>query len=432
MAFGEQERVAHLLRRFGLGASQAEVDFYGQGGYEAAVDRLLNDEAIEEHFALDIADLKNGRNDRVNIGAVVLWWSSRLLMTRHPLREKMTVFWHNHFATSASKVQGPLLMLQQNETLRKNALGSFKTLLLEVSKDPAMILWLDNQQNTKGHANENYAREVMELFTLGIGHYTEKDVQEAARAFTGWSILRVRNDDLNGAGAEFQLRSYAHDGGTKTVLGRTGNLGGEDVLDLLTSNKQCAKFLTHKMWEWFVYEKPDQHVVDHFADILYQSDYDIKKLLREIMLSREFSSTKSVRKLIKNPVDFVIPPLRQIGVGEAIATATTGPIRRRLAPAAQADQSMKAMGMSLLYPRDVSGWKPGETWISSATMVARMKWAERIPVAPLQGKTALEIADILDAPISKDKLKLLAGQKPQDLARQTIRLIFASPEYQFC
>jgi uncharacterized protein (DUF1800 family) len=456
----DRDKTAHLLRRFGLGASELELDFYSEGGFRSAIDKLLGYERQDEAFHLDVNSL--GPKDKsVNMPGVVVWWVLRLIITQRPLQEKMTLFWHDHFATSASKVLAPLTMHQQNEVLRGNATGKFRTLLGEVSKDPAMIFWLDNQENVKGKPNENFAREVMELFTVGIGHYSEKDVQEAARAFTGWSIQRLTREQVlqKRRQAEFMLRLPRHDRGEKTVLGRSGDLSGDDVLDLLCDQPQTATYLTRKIWEWFVYPSPSDEVVEKFAGVFRQSGLDISALLRSIMESEEFVSDRAVRAVVKNPVDFCISTLRQIGAGTAMAksletvTDEDRVPRALVAPAYQAQQAMKNMGMWLFYPPDVSGWEGGSAWITSATMVERMKWAEKMfarlsaQVFLTPGMDSRALVDrmlaVLDVPLKPEKVPALvdAAEKASGgrFTRQTIspaavavgRLIFASPEFQF-
>jgi len=278
----EREKVAHLLRRFGLGASEAEVDFYSRGGLKSAIDLLLNYGEIDEGFDLPITKFQQGPQNRVNMIGVQAWWVARLMSTRRPLQEKMTLFWHNHFATSGAKVVRPLLMYQQNEVLRQNATGRFQNLLLQVSQDPAMLLWLDNEYNVKGKPNENFAREVMELFTLGIGHYTEKDIQESARAFTGWGYRPLRPVDKTApqvSAAEFVFRAKDHDDGIKSFLDNKGNFNGDEIIGILCGNPRTSRFLTRKIWEWFVYPKPEDATIEHFASDFYQHGLDIKRLL---------------------------------------------------------------------------------------------------------------------------------------------------------
>jgi hypothetical protein len=226
----ERQKCAHVLRRFGLGASESELDFYLKGGLESGIDLLLNFDQTQEGFDLPIEAMANAKNGNVNPQAVSVWWTARMLTTSRPLQEKMTLFWHDHFATSGSKVLAGLWMHRQNEILRANCTGNFRTMLHEVSKDPAMLFWLDNQFNVKAHPNENFAREVMELFTLGIGNYNEKDVQEGARSFTGWSIQRGNGKQLPADGkglkrgdAEFIFRPFLQRR-REVVFGSVGQL----------------------------------------------------------------------------------------------------------------------------------------------------------------------------------------------------------------
>lgn len=461
----DREKCAHLLRRFGLGASEAEVTFYLQDGLHGAIDRLVEYDSTEEGFGIDIDEMKAGKNQRVNMPGVVNWWIMRMVMTRRPLQEKMSLFWHNHFATSASKVDAPYLMHAQNEVLRKNATGNFRQMLAEVSKDPAMILWLDNQENVKGHANENFAREVMELFTLGIGNYTEKDVQEGARAFTGWTLKRKGG---RRGSAEFLEVPVRHDVGSKTFLGTTGNYNGDDVLGMLCDRPRTAEFIVRKFFNWFVYPNPSPEVVQRFASRFYDSHLDIKSLLKDVMKSTEFYSAKAERAVVKCPVDFCVSTLRQLGVGEqmrdAIKEAPNAEEFPRIAllPAAGAQQTMKSMGMWLMYPPDVHGWDIGQSWITSATMIERIAWGERIfgqgkssrvPMRypafglfsqdPTSRGVVKKLISVFDAPIQPDRYALLesaatkasGGDLNENNANATAaavsRLIFATPEFQF-
>lgn len=468
----DREKTAHLLRRFGLGASEAELDFYSQKGLPGAIDTLLNYESTDDGFGVPIQKFRAGIKSRVTIQGVQQWWVLRLLATRRPLQEKMALFWHDHFATSAEKVKQPVLMYQQNQVIRDNATGAFKTLLSGVSKDPAMIVWLDNEFNVAGKANENFAREVMELFTLGIGHYTEKDVQESARAFTGWSFRRVSTDEdqfgNGGKTAEFFERERLHDDGPKTYLGQSGNFDGDDIIGILCGNRQTARFLTQKIWNWFVYENPEPSLVERLASDWYAHDLDIKYLLRSIMESDEFYSDRAARRLLKNPADFVIAPMRQLGVGPQIVAAVKsdeaidGPNRQILAICQRA---MQTMGMNLLFPPDVSGWKPGKAWISTATMVQRMQFAYAL-FGPQSGASTRpnirfdtfpmfkdqpniegvvrKLASIFDAGMDEGKLRQLTHRAMEvtqgelnesnsnQIAAMVSSLLFVTPEYQFC
>jgi uncharacterized protein (DUF1800 family) len=347
--------------------------------------------------------------------------------------------------------------------LRKNAIGSFRTMLTDVSKDPAMLFWLDNQLNVRGKPNENFAREVMELFTLGVDKgYTENDIQEAARAFTGWSIRRLtaKEDMLRGR-AEFVYRAPQGDRGMKRILGKFGPFTGEEVLDLLCDQPRTAEHITEKIWEWFVYPNPEPSVVQVHAERFRNSKLDIKELLRSIMRSSEFYSEKAERAIFKNPVDFVIPTLRQLGFGQLLSAAAEGNATRAVAPCILVANVMRTMGMWLFYPPDVAGWDGGSSWISSATMVERLAWADklfggkpgprvqvRFPVLPLLSEdpsprgAATRFVELLDAPFKPDRFDILveAARKASGgrvtaanaarVASDVTRLIFASPEFQ--
>lgn len=457
----DREKCAHLLRRFGLGASESEVDYYLSGGSIAnAVDRLIDYEKVPEGIDIPIDSIRS-KNDALNMSQLVSWWATRMICTQRPLQEKMTLFWHDHFATSAEKVNRPFMMYAQNEILRKNATGSFRTLLSEVSKDPAMLLWLDNQDNVKGKPNENFAREVMELFTLGIGHYTEDDVQNGARAFTGWAFKRGEKvgSGKKGNTAEFADFAEKHDDGEKTFLGQKGTFDGDDILRILCDQPHCSVFLTSKILNWFCYQDPEPAVVDKFAAIFKASDLNIKTLLKAIMLSDEFYSARAERSVIKNPVDFCVATARQLGVGSSVSANLNKPgktndaIRNAMHPALMVAQAMKSMGMYIFYPPDVDGWKSQDYWISSGTMVERMKWAGNV-FKNINGRvifgnqpTAQEYVDklisIFDANIPESKMPALiaASQKLIDdpntgkdtakVAGAIARLMYGTPEFQF-
>ncbi|MFQ3588034.1 MAG: DUF1800 domain-containing protein [Fimbriimonadaceae bacterium] len=467
----ERDRVAHLLRRFGLGSSEAEIDFYGEGGYAAAVDRLLAFESIDEGYDTSPDLFRTGDQNQLNPRQVQLWWIARLIVTKRPLQERLTVFWHDHFATSAAKVvQGPM-MANHIEVLRSNAAGSFRSLLKATIQDPAMVFWLDNQFNVKGKPNENLAREIMELFTLGIGHYTEEDVKETARALTGWGLRRMRPNEpgANGRVAEFRFYPNQHDGGLKTIRGQTGPFDGEDVLNMLCDDPQTARHIVTKFWEWFVYPKPEPALVDRLAGGWRRNGLDIKALVREVALSTEFQSERAQRAVFKNPVDFAVAAVRQIGVGEPLRTALASSVdgrapRLALAPVLTVQQSMRAMGMDLVYPPDVAGWETGPAWITSATMVERIGFADRLfgaiapgsrrvqmrfPVFPLFAANptpegaARRLVSVFDAPMPESKMaglfeaaaKAASGGRvtPQNanaVAAAVSRLIFGSPEFQ--
>lgn len=466
----ERERVAHLLRRFGLGASQAEVDYYGADGYDGAVRRLIETEAEDDGFPIP---LERFTTPQGNLPLRVLqgWWYFRLCATRHPFRERMTLFWHDHFATSAQKVDVVGPMESHLSLLREYGLGQFAPLLARVTRDPAMLYWLDNQFNVKGKPNENFAREVMELFTLGIGHYTELDVQEAARAFTGYTFAVAggrRIPEKPRRGAAFHLRQDLHDDGRKSILGHAGPWNGDDVLRFLTEHPQTALHLTRKFWEAFVYPNPEPAVLERYARIYRESGLDTRVLAAAVARSPEFSSPKARRSLYKSPVDFAVVGYRQLGLGRtgverALALADDQPAGPVLAPFLLLANACKSMGMDLMYPPDVAGWDAGPAWITTATMVERLKWADRLfgvrrqgqpslslPAGPLMGNASSPDAavdallDVFDAPMPAAKRAQLIDAAQQALGGQPVtparanavatavlRLVFGAPEFQF-
>jgi uncharacterized protein (DUF1800 family) len=412
-----RDKVAHLLRRFGLGASVAELDFYEKLGVQGTIDRLINYENVDEGFTMGVWETVAGRNERLpNLRGrdVSAWWIVRLLATQRPLQEKLTLFWHDHFAVSGSKVDQGVMLYQYIETLRAHANGNFLEMLKAVGKDPAMIYWLDNNTNVKGKPNENFAREVMELFTMGVGNYSETDIQEAARCYTGWAFQRTRTAanrrnptpeetlEMIAAGTpliQFLDRPNLHDNGVKRILGNEGNFNGDDVAGILACRPETAKYLATKLWTWFAYPNPEPKIVDRLAKVYIDSGFEVKKVLREIVATDEFWSEKCVRKLVKNPVEFTIGACRAIGVGSAILAGYTKPadlqtpLPREVNGVSRSIQvALTNQGMELLYPPDVAGWDWGTSWISSATMVERIKFSG--PLFAGQGSLGPNIAGI--------------------------------------
>jgi uncharacterized protein (DUF1800 family) len=284
------------------------------------------------------------------------WWLTEMLTTPSPLTEKMVLFWHNHFVSSLQKVKSPVLMYRQNLLLRRHALGYFGDLLHEVSKDPAMVVYLDGASNRRGQPNENFAREVMELFTLGEGNYSEQDIKEAARAFTGWSI-----DPDSG---EFVFRRPAHDDGVKTVLGRSGGFDGDAVLDILLAQPQTAEFIVSKLWREFVSPTPDAMEVNRIARVFRDNRYNIKVALRALLIADAFYAPQNRAVLIKSPVELIVGTLRQFRF-------ETGAVTPFLFVA-------RSLGQDLFAPPNVKGWPGGEAWINSATLLARKQFVERL------------------------------------------------------
>ncbi|CAE6704528.1 DUF1800 domain-containing protein [Paraburkholderia nemoris] len=284
------------------------------------------------------------------------WWVREMLSTPSPLTERMTLFWHNHFTSGQDKVQYPQQMAQQNMLLRRDALGNFGELLHDVAKDPAMLQYLDGASNRKGKPNENFAREVMELFTLGEGHYTQRDVSEAARAYTGWSL----DPDTQA----YVWRANQHDDGDKTVLGQTGPFDGDQVLDILLARPETATFVTTKLWREFVSDTPDPARIAPIAAQFRASHYDIKVALRGLFMSDALWDDGDRGVLVKSPVEFVVGTLRAFDIGYD----NTAPFAAQI----------RTLGENLFYPPNVKGWPGGTIWINSSTLLARKQFVEQL------------------------------------------------------
>lgn len=382
---------AHLLNRAGFGGNPDEIRAFHALGRVAAVDSLLGADGDGDlpppewaEPARVLADAKarfaerrelqmklrglppaeaeklrreSGqaaqREERRHAVEAQAWWFDRMASTSAPLREKMTLFWHDHFATSIQKVRQPGLMVAQNELFRRHALGSFRDLTQAVLLDPAMMLYLDTQNSRKGKPNENFAREVMELFTLGEGNYTEEDIREAARAFTGYQLNRFTG------GVTHARRQW--DDGSKTIFGKTGAFDGKAVIDLLFEQPAAAPFISRKIWEFFVYEKPSSPAVDALAATLRKADFRIAPLLREIFLSQEFYSESAIRSQIKSPVQFLVQLLKQLEIARP--------------PAGFPITAQQQLGQVLFLPPNVAGWDWGQAWINTNTLLTRYNLA---------------------------------------------------------
>lgn len=289
-----------------------------------------------------------------------LWWYRQMITTKSPLTERMTLFWHNHFTSSTKKVRIPKLMYNQNVLLRKNSLGNFKTLLHEISKDPAMLLYLDNQQNRKNKPNENFAREVMELFTLGEGKYTEKDIKEAARAFTGWKINRETG--------EYFFDKKTHDNKNKTFMGKTGNFDGDQILDILLERPEVSTFITRKIWKEFIGISPVETEIKRIAKTFRNSGYNIKTLVAETLKSKSFSDSKNYGSIIKSPVEVIVGTIRTLNI----------PIEDKNKNLEQMIKYGQRLGQDILNPPNVKGWVGGYSWINSGTLPVREQIIQRV------------------------------------------------------
>jgi len=301
----DARKAAHLLRRSGFGANSAQVAAAVGKGLEEAVDDLFADADDEDReFERTFNAIGGTLVNAGDPGVCQAWWAYRMLTTRHALREKLALFWHGHFATSVNKVEDTQLMLRQIETLRRLGPGSFRELALAVARDPAMIVWLDGQSNVKEHPNENFARELMELFTCGIGNYSEQDVLEAARAFTGW----------HRSGADFSFNAAVHDFGVKKFLGRRGKFDGGDVIDLLTAHPATPRFIARKLLRYFAAPNPPNDVVSEAAELYDRTQLNTRLFLRELFQSQYFFSPECYRSRIASPAEFVVGIARTLGV----------------------------------------------------------------------------------------------------------------------
>jgi uncharacterized protein (DUF1800 family) len=312
-------------------------------------------------------------------------WLNRMATGPRPLQEKLTLFWHGHFATSATKVRDAYFMWLQIETFRQKGTGNWLDLLEATATDPAMLIWLDQAQSRQQHPNENFARECMELFTLGEGHYTEKDVTEAARAMTGWSIDR--------AAEEYRYRPAIHDRGLKTVLGKTGNLNGRDVLEIIVAQPQASRFITGRLWKFFASDDPSPQLIDALAGAFRAGGNNFAPFLRILFSCEEFYADTVMQRQIKSPVQWLVSTVRLL--------------QRAMPPPIVASQMIKSLGQDLLLPPNVKGWDGGLSWISTNTLLARYNQAAILVMG--QGN--------LGAEATRPGLKMVA-ERANAMARQ--------------
>ncbi len=370
---GEEAR--HLQWRTGFGATDTELQALAAQPYDTAVDRLVAD--AKHHISAatpppewvndplpKFRKLKNASPEekkafiqtRIREAYELQgWWMREIVNTPAPLAEHMTLFWHNHFTSSLQKDKLAVLLYRQNLTLRRYALGNFRDFLHAMAHDPAMIVYLDNLTNRDQHPNENFARELMELFTLGIGHYTEDDVKEAARAFTGWGLERDTGD--------FNEYRRRHDDGKKNFLDHSGNLDGDDVLDIILAQPQTAQFIVEKLWREFVSPDPDPQQVQLLA-AQFRKNYEIAPLVAALLKTPQFRDPKNYGTLTKSPIDLVAGTLRSFGV-----TLDDGRF-----PALVSAR----LGQALFNPPNVKGWPGGESWINSQTLVQREQFLQAL------------------------------------------------------
>lgn len=379
-------QAAHLYRRAGFGGSPDDVARATAAGMHAAVDGFVNfAEATalpaqpvlypdtlsrsqraafagqakaraagltaEPDPALEQARKDLGRARRQNGMLLQSWFLERMIASPASLQEKMTLFWHGHFTSAYAKGISAQALVDQNQLFRRYALGNVRDLTLHVSQDPAMLRYLDNAQNNKAHPNENYARELMELFTLGIGNYTESDVRESARSFTGWGI------DADNA---FTIYPARHDDGSKTFLGRTGAFTGTEIVQIIFAQPAAARLFARKLLAFFVYSDPEPALVDAVAEQIRRSDFTLAPVMAMLLRSNLFYSDRAYRALVKSPVQFVVGSYQLFGL-TTVEPATLGALRR--------------MGQIVFYPPNVKGWDGGAAWLNSQTMLTRENFA---------------------------------------------------------
>jgi uncharacterized protein (DUF1800 family) len=394
------ERARLLLTRTGFAPSETEVAQWAGLSQAQAVDQLLAqttkvaaspaptwaDEPMlrpRELIRLNDEARKRERQARIRQGLELrAWWLQEMVATPTPLTERMTLFWHNHFVSAQPKVRYAQLMYRQNVLLRSQALGNFGALLHAVAHDPAMLIYLDTATNRRDAPNENFAREVMELFTLGEGNYSEADIKEAARAFSGWSI------DLDRAA--FVFRPRLHDAGQKTVLGRTGAWRGDDVLDILLERPATAEFIVRKLWLEFVSPHPDPQRVRSIAQRFRASGYETRIALRELFLQPELVQRDQDNALVKSPVELAVGVIRQ----------ARGELTHPVALAFQ----LGGMGQNLFSPPNVRGWPGGDAWITTQSLLARKQFLETSIMRSMPGSNAADLMAAFDKSAATDEV----------------------------
>lgn len=375
-----ETRAAHLLGRAGFGATPAEITAAAQRPPEEVVAQLLDfDQATapaqppaftkekdaelkpERRYPLKgLSEVERKkrqqemrRTEQEHLRELRAWWLDQMRYSRHPLQEKLTLFWHGHWASSAEKVRSAYAMWSQNRTLRGYAAGNFRQMTVALSQDPAMLVYLDNAQSRAAHPNENYARELMELFTLGIGNYTEDDIKNAARAFTGWTVHPDR--------IQFSERLAMHDSGQKTFMGRTGTFTARDIIDIVLEQPAAAPYIARKLWVFFASENPDPKLVEALANVLRENKWELKPMLSKLFTSREFHDAAVIRTQIKSPVQWLIGTTRTLDIPLPDVDVCTGILHQ--------------LGQDLFAPPSVKGWDGGYAWITTNSLFNRYNFA---------------------------------------------------------
>lgn len=470
-------KAAHLLNRASFGGTPDEIAEIQKLGPQAAVDWLMDfpGARAEEVSQSDLPDLSSiegypksfqelrkmfaGKTDeerkaiqqmlqqanREAVSATIGWWMNRFAYGPYPLHEKLVFLWSGHFTTSAKDERAAALIWNQNETIRRFAAGNFREFVKAISHDPAMLDYLNNTQNRKQKPNENYARELMELFTLGIGNYTEDDIKQAARAFTGWT-----HED-----GEYAFRKYDHDEGVKTFFGKRGNFNGDDIIDIILTHPACAPYIATKIFKWFVYEELEPGVAESLAFILKDANWDMRPLIRTILTSKAFYASRTIGSQIKSPVQLLVGTVKLLNLD--------------MPPTGRMVGVLEQMAQVPLMPPNVKGWPGGRMWINTSTLFARYntcvflaggttsmqlrggkgngKRNNRPMVdvtgsftptvdAPPKALVDYWVGRLIQRPITEEKKQVLLdalGTRPtENSLKQMIQLIVSMPEYQLC
>lgn len=480
-------KAAHLLNRTTFGGLPQEIVAMQELGPQRGIETLLDfpDSGADELRRGDVPDLSSvgdgypktfeerrqmmlgkSQEERMRINQMLMmrnreamsatlkWWMNRMMHAKYPLHEKLTFFWHGHFTSSARDERAASLMWQQNETLRRNSAGNFRSFVKQISRDPAMLDYLNNQENRKAHPNENYARELMELFTLGIGNYTEADIKEAARAFTGWG-----HD-----GEDFTFRRFDHDFGLKNFFGRHGNFDGDDVIEIILQHPASAPYIAGRLLNHFVTEEPDPAICKSLGDVLRENNYDLRPVLQTMFTSKLFYSPNVIGAQIKSPLQLMVGTVRLLDV--------------QAPDQAQMVTALEQMGQVPFAPPNVKGWPGGRSWINTSTLFVRYNTALWLagggtPIAGGRGgalrfvspppggargrrggqagprftpqsanSSAEQLVDdwvgrLIQRPIAPDRRKVLVDAvgdrvESESTIRHMIQLIVSMPEYQLC
>jgi uncharacterized protein (DUF1800 family) len=423
--------LAHLYRRAGFGATPAELEAAGKLGFGASVDKLLAGlaEADSAGSALELPHLTPlaqanipgfSYDDYTEFIALSTWWIDRMIVTDTPLREKLVLLLHEQFPTSYQKVGYSELMYRQNDLFRTLGPGSFDTLTQAVAKDPAMLIWLDTGTDHKAHPNENFARELMERFTMGVGNYTEQDVRHAARAFTGWTLDYTTGD--------FFFNLYDHDGGEKRFLGKTGRWQGQDIIDMVTQTTASSKWVVARFWSWLAYPVTTEDPV--VADLTpgYKTDLNLTNLLGAILHHPSFASTRAMRGLVKQPIEYLVGTLRLLGL--RTAAFSEGTLVYLLA----------SLGQQPFVPLNVGGWGQNQYWLSTSASNNQLslawnvaQYADLTEILDLNGSPGAQVDAVkkllaIDA-WSDRTYRALWKTADKGSAQELLVMALVSPEY---